>query len=44
MIDTILWDHDGVLVNTEHLYFQATTDTLAEVGEALVTAAAGGTG
>lgn len=35
MIDTILWDHDGVLVSTEHLYFQATAETLAEVGVTL---------
>jgi HAD superfamily hydrolase (TIGR01509 family) len=35
MIDTILWDHDGVLVNTEHLYFQATAETLALVGVTL---------
>lgn len=28
----LLWDHDGVLVDTEHLYFQATRELLAEVG------------
>jgi len=32
MFSTILWDHDGVLVHTEHLYFQATREALAEVG------------
>jgi len=26
----ILWDHDGVLVDTERLYFEATRKTLAE--------------
>lgn len=28
----ILWDHDGVLVDTEHWYFQATQHTLARLG------------
>ena len=28
----ILFDHDGVLVDTEHLYFRATSETLATVG------------
>src|SRR6266496_4442810 len=28
----IFWDNDGVLVDTEHLYFQATQDVLASVG------------
>src|SRR5215471_17125357 len=28
----ILWDNDGVLVDTERWYFQATRDILAEVG------------
>ena len=28
----ILFDHDGVLVDTEHLYFKATRETLATVG------------
>ena len=32
MIDTLLWDHDGVLVDTEHLYFQATREVLATLG------------
>ena len=29
---TILWDNDGVLVDTEGLYFRATQSVLAEVG------------
>ena len=29
---TILWDNDGVLVDTEGLYFRATQTVLAEVG------------
>ena len=28
----ILWDNDGVLVDTEHLYFQATQQVLATAG------------
>ncbi|HEU4390467.1 MAG TPA: HAD family phosphatase [Blastocatellia bacterium] len=28
----ILWDNDGVLVDTEHLYFRATRDVLASIG------------
>ena len=28
----ILFDHDGVLVDTEHLYFKATQEILAELG------------
>jgi len=28
----IFWDNDGVLVETEHLYFQATQETLASIG------------
>ncbi len=31
-IDCIFWDNDGVLVDTEHLYYQATCETLADVG------------
>jgi HAD superfamily hydrolase (TIGR01509 family) len=31
-LKAILWDNDGVLVDTEHLYFQATRDTLAARG------------
>jgi len=30
MLKAILWDNDGVLVDTEHLYFQATAHILAE--------------
>lgn len=32
MIKAIFWDNDGVLVDTEHLYFQATQHVLASVG------------
>lgn len=32
---TVLWDNDGVLVDTEGLYFRACRDTLAEIGVAL---------
>jgi HAD superfamily hydrolase (TIGR01509 family) len=32
MIKAIFWDNDGVLVDTEHLYFQATRHVLASVG------------
>lgn len=28
----ILWDHDGVLVDTEPLYYEATRDALALLG------------
>jgi len=28
----LLWDNDGVLVDTEGLYFQATREVLATVG------------
>ncbi len=28
----IFWDNDGVLVDTEHLYFQATQEVLASIG------------
>jgi HAD superfamily hydrolase (TIGR01509 family) len=31
MFQAIFWDNDGVLVNTEHLYFQATQQVLATV-------------
>jgi HAD superfamily hydrolase (TIGR01509 family) len=31
----ILWDNDGVLVDTEHWYFTATQQALAEIGFAL---------
>jgi HAD superfamily hydrolase (TIGR01509 family) len=32
MIKAIFWDNDGVLVDTEHLYFQATQHVLASAG------------
>lgn len=32
LIKAIFWDNDGVLVETEHLYFQATERVLASVG------------
>ena len=32
MIKAIFWDNDGVLVDTEHLYFEATRRVLARVG------------
>jgi beta-phosphoglucomutase-like phosphatase (HAD superfamily) len=32
MWTALLWDHDGVLVDTEKFYFQANRDLLAEVG------------
>jgi len=35
MWKALLWDHDGVLVDTERLYFQANREVLAEVGAAL---------
>ena len=31
MLRAILWDNDGVLVDSEHLYFAATRDALREV-------------
>ncbi|MEO8606075.1 MAG: HAD family phosphatase [bacterium] len=35
MLKAVFWDNDGVLVDTEHLYFDATRATLAEIGVAL---------
>lgn len=32
MIKAILWDNDGVLVDTERLYFQATREIMARAG------------
>lgn len=32
MIRALFWDNDGVLVDTERLYFEATRDVLATVG------------
>ena len=31
MIEAIFWDNDGVLVDTEHLYFEATRQVLSSV-------------
>jgi HAD superfamily hydrolase (TIGR01509 family) len=31
-IKAIFWDNDGVLVDTEHLYFQATQEIMSSVG------------
>ena len=38
MTTTLLWDHDGVLVDTEHLYFQATREVMASAGATLTEA------
>ena len=38
MIEAILWDNDGVLVDTEHLYFQATQQVMASAGVELTEA------
>ena len=41
MTKAILWDNDGVLVDTEELYFEATQKVLADAGigaDTLVTA------
>jgi HAD superfamily hydrolase (TIGR01509 family) len=35
MIEAILWDNDGVLVDTERLYLRATREILAKVGVVL---------
>lgn len=32
MFDGIFWDNDGVLMETEHLYYQANAEALAKVG------------
>src|SRR5262245_25602437 len=32
MIRAIFWDNDGVLVDTEHLYFEASQQVLAQAG------------
>jgi len=37
MIKAILWDNDGVLVDTEKLYFKASQEVLSEVGIDLTT-------
>jgi len=35
MFDGIFWDNDGVLMETEHLYYQANAEALASAGVAL---------
>lgn len=35
MVKAILWDNDGVLVDTEELYFEAGREVLSEMGVAL---------
>lgn len=35
MIEAVLWDNDGILVDTEGLYFRATRETLARAGATL---------
>src|SRR5512143_3712683 len=37
-IRAILWDNDGVLVDTEHLYYRATREVMASVGVELTEA------
>jgi beta-phosphoglucomutase-like phosphatase (HAD superfamily) len=32
MIKAILWDNDGVLIDTEEVFFRATRDALREAG------------
>src|SRR6185369_6833161 len=32
MFDGIFWDNDGVLMETEHLYYQANAEALGRVG------------
>ena len=32
MITTVLWDNDGILVDTEKLFFQATREALKPIG------------
>lgn len=32
MFDAIFWDNDGVLMETEHLYYQANAEALAQAG------------
>ena len=38
MVDAILWDNDGVLVDTEEMFFAATRDALARAGVTLTRA------
>jgi beta-phosphoglucomutase-like phosphatase (HAD superfamily) len=35
MVEAILWDNDGVLVDNEGMFFSATRDVLARAGVAL---------
>ena len=35
MIQAVFWDNDGVLVDTERLYFQATRELLQKAGVTL---------
>ena len=35
MFDAIFWDNDGILMETEHLYFKANAEALARVGVSL---------
>ncbi|GLI38262.1 HAD family phosphatase [Geobacter hydrogenophilus] len=35
MFDGIFWDNDGVLMETEHLYYQANAEALAQAGVTL---------
>ena len=37
MVKAILWDNDGVLVDTEKLYFKASQEVLSEIGIDLTT-------
>jgi HAD superfamily hydrolase (TIGR01509 family) len=37
MVKAVLWDNDGVLVDTEKLYFKASQEVLAEIGIDLTT-------
>ena len=39
MLKAVFWDNDVVLVDTEHLYFEATRATLADIGVGLSQAA-----
>jgi len=32
MVKTVIWDNDGVLVDTEELYFKVTREVLSEIG------------
>jgi beta-phosphoglucomutase-like phosphatase (HAD superfamily) len=32
MVRTVIWDNDGILVDTEELYFKTTREVLSEIG------------